>query len=56
MMWMWPWDWQEQRKAAARWRKIAEAPIPEETLRRARQQIANGTRPVIHLRRSEDKK
>lgn len=40
-----------QRKAAARYRAVAEAPIPEEIRRRAMNRGRSRTQPVVHLQR-----
>jgi hypothetical protein len=40
-----------EQRAAARYRAVADAPIPEETRLRAERQVSLGAQPVIHLRR-----
>jgi hypothetical protein len=41
-----------EREAAARYRAVAEAPIPKETRLRVEREIRMGTRPVVHFRRA----
>jgi hypothetical protein len=40
-------------RPGARYRKVVETPVPEETRLRIRREAEEGTRPVIRLRRTE---
>jgi hypothetical protein len=44
-----------ERWLARRWRKVAYAPIPQELRDRVRREVADGTRPVVHLRRHRER-
>jgi hypothetical protein len=40
-----------ERRLARRWRRVVSTPVPDEIRERVRREVADGTRPVVHLQR-----